>query len=52
MELMIAVLSFFLDDYAPQAPRSFDLITYLNDRDSRNAEEAYADDMRRLGWRA
>lgn len=51
MELLIAIASLFLDgsDYGKERP--FDLLTYLKDRECRNAEAAYGDEMYRIGWR-
>ena len=51
IELLLAAGSLFLDgsDYGKQRP--FNLEDYLNERDSRNAEAAYGDEMHRLGWR-
>lgn len=50
-ELLIAVASMFLDgsDYGKQ--RAFTLEGYLNERDARNAEAAYSDEMWKYGWR-
>lgn len=50
-ELFIAIGSLFLDGSDYGQPPRFDLVTYLNDRDARNAEAAYGDEMYRLGWR-
>jgi hypothetical protein len=41
----------FLDGSDYGKTRPFDLETYLNDRDAKNAEAAYSDEMYRLGWR-
>jgi hypothetical protein len=51
VELLIAVASMFLDGSDYGKPSQFDLEAYLNDRDARNAEAAYGDEMWRMGWR-
>lgn len=50
-ELFIAVASMFLDGSDYGKPARFELEAYLNERDARNAEAAYDDDMWKYGWR-
>lgn len=50
-ELLIAIGSMFLDGSDYRKPRPFTLEGYLNERDARNAEAAYGDEMYRMGWR-
>lgn len=50
-ELLIAIASLFLDGSDYGKPQPFTLEGYLNERDARNAEAAYSDEMYRLGWR-
>lgn len=50
-ELFIAIGSLFLDgsDYGKRSV--FTLEGYLDNRDAKNAEAAYSDEMNRWGWR-
>lgn len=51
IELLLAIGCMFLDGGAPPVKTSFSLEDYLSARETLNAEHAYRDEMRRLGWR-
>jgi hypothetical protein len=51
IELVIAIACLFLDGGKHRKPAGFSLEDYLSERETRNAEHAYRDEMRRLGWR-
>lgn len=51
IELILAIGCMFLDGSDYGKPLRFDVETYLDDRDARNAKAAYGDDMWRMGWR-
>jgi hypothetical protein len=51
IELILAVACVFLDGGGHTRKSSFSLEDYLSARETLNAEHAYRDEMRRLGWR-
>lgn len=52
IELLLAIACMFLDGSDYGVKRPFSVEDYLNDRDARNAEHFYREEMHRLGWRA
>lgn len=51
LELLLAIGCMFLDGGGHHKPAGFSLEDYLSERETLNAEHAYRDEMRRLGWR-